>query len=702
MRALLLISLSLVAAAAHAQSSDVLARDDRFVLVENAPATALALAANDRPANLLSGAVTLTILTPPQHGTTGSQPTPGSINYTVAADYMGEDRFTYRICNAVAQCDDAAVVVKIQPHADLARGIDSTSGNFTLPMDDLRALPSARFLATPMVSPQTFELDPTVDTAPQSPWDGPAGVDWELVTLPARSDGRDVERHVFVPGGQLPAGQLLMLGFDDDGDGMPDAAEVRCSTSFASCEMVLTQRDDAPVSWWLLVHNVDSPAADATIRAYDVPWLPGDGSLVATGPGRLPRGRDFGLWLMWDDETQMSNARRGGFVRVGNESATLGWFPVELQQSAAAPSRQPLALHPGPRRTLAIAGSSVHRGLFVDVPDGATRLKISTFGNDDVDLALVRLPVQTDTTSNTVIPADPSWPVQAVDTGAGGNESVQISGLSLTGTRWYAVVTNNRTQPSEFQIQVEMDGQGPAIERGSYYNDLRSGAGIFLYPAASQLAGLWYTYVDGKPTWYYLQALQVQPNRRWTSRIYRSAWDGDSNSLTDIGEVTGSIDDTGELRLSYRLDGRTGSERMALFGSGCPVISGSEADVSSNWFDPAHAGTGYSVQMFPAYEYYAGYFYDDLGYARFVAAELDRNGGTQADLVLQQLLGACPTCAYTTPVRTNIGTLARRFLLGNFDYIRVDFDFANPLAGSWTSTDHVDPLGGPGTTQGCD
>jgi hypothetical protein len=44
------------------------------------------------------------------------------------------------------------------------------------------------------------------------------------------------------------------------------------------------------------------------------------------------------------------------------------------------------------------------------------------------------------------------------------------------------------------------------LRPGGFYNPQRSGNGLFLYPAGSEWAGLWYTYLqDGTPTWYYLQ-----------------------------------------------------------------------------------------------------------------------------------------------------------------------------------------------------
>jgi hypothetical protein len=132
------------------------------------------------------------------------------------------------------------------------------------------------------------------------------------------------------------------------------------------------------------------------------------------------------------------------------------------------------------------------------------------------------------------------------------------------------------------------------------------------------------------------------------------------------------------------------------------MLDGAPVDASSTWFDPTHDGTGYSVQLFPDYEYYAAYLYDAQGFARFVAAESPTFGGASEELVLQQLQGACPTCAYVAPTRTDIGVLTRGIENGTFDFIATDLEFEAPLSGGWTQIDQVQPLGGAGTTQGCD
>jgi hypothetical protein len=153
------------------------------------------------------------------------------------------------------------------------------------------------------------------------------------------------------------------------------------------------------------------------------------------------------------------------------------------------------------------------------------------------------------------------------------------------------------------------------------------------------------------------------------------------------------------LVFSYRLDGEVGSEVMAPLGSGCPTLGGVALDASSHWFDPARAGTGYSVQLFPNYEFYAVFGYDAQGEARYLAAELPRAGGQSERLVLDQMRGFCPLCARdTAPTRRPVGHFERDIVEGRLAAIRVQADYVEDVPGRWTTDDLPTPLG---NSQGC-
>src|SRR5690606_26385941 len=146
----------------------------------------------------------------------------------------------------------------------------------------------------------------------------------------------------------------------------------------------------------------------------------------------------------------------------------------------------------------------------------------------------------------------------------------------------------------------------------------------------------------------------------WFAELYRSNWEDTANRLTRVGTAIVNPHPEG-LVFSYSLDGEQGSELLQLFGAGCPTLAGQPLDASSHWFDPAKAGTGYSVQLFPDYEFYAAFVYDSRGVARFLTSEAGSFRGADATLPLEQLTGFCPLCTRTgAPVRADVGTLRRR------------------------------------------
>jgi hypothetical protein len=268
--------------------------------------------------------------------------------------------------------------------------------------------------------------------------------------------------------------------------------------------------------------------------------------------------------------------------------------------------------------------------------------------------------------------------------------------------RWYVLAWNYDPDVQDITLGVDFSAQGPEVRPGSYFNPARPGSGLFLYPAGNQWAGLWYTYAeDSSPTWYYLQGPASGAGGVWTGDIYRAAWDGSANHLTRIGMATVAPSALDAFTFSYTLDGLSGSEPMTALGRGCPSAGGMPQDLSSHWFDPAHAGTGYSVQMWENYEYFAAFIYDSLGVPRFLAAEGSGFGGAQAVLALQQLRGSCPTCAFAPSQRSDVGTLLRRISGGRLDTVEVDVEFAGGVPGLWSSQHTVELLGGPGSTQGC-
>ena len=189
----------------------------------------------------------------------------------------------------------------------------------------------------------------------------------------------------------------------------------------------------------------------------------------------------------------------------------------------------------------------------------------------------------------------------------------------------------------------------------------------------------------------------------WSSPLLRAAWDGDSRELVQVGRVVLTPVGPDRFAWSYEIDGEAGSETFESLGRGCPTLDGDVVDASSTWFDPDHAGTGYSVQLFPDYEYYAAFVYDALGVPRFITAERGSFGGADELIDLEQLRGFCPLCERAgDPERDTIGVFGRGFDdVPTLEFMAAAGLFSGDVDGTWSQEDDVQPLGGPGATQGC-
>ena len=132
------------------------------------------------------------------------------------------------------------------------------------------------------------------------------------------------------------------------------------------------------------------------------------------------------------------------------------------------------------------------------------------------------------------------------------------------------------------------------------------------------------------------------------------------------------------------------------------MSGGQPVDASSHWFNPATAGSGHSVQFWDDYEFYAAFIYDEAGVPRFLTAESGSFLGADATLPIDQLQGFCPLCERAgMPTRQAVGTLRRTISGGTLTHLGVTAAFTGWQSGAWSRYEPVQPLGGPGTTQGC-
>jgi subtilisin family serine protease len=591
-----------------------------------------------------------------------------------------------------------------------ARTVSGDRGFVDFNLGEIISLGNARFAATDLVVPVTKQEGLLQDSTNRDPYDNLTdGVFFQNVPINF-NDGRThtVQVNVTLAPASSPAAQDfdLFVGVDTDADGRPDSAEERCSSESSgaseACSITVTHTgNNVPITVWGLAQNWTASSAGARNEALlEMAAIDAVASTSqrATGPGNVPSRTNFVARLVYDDPTFLNGQSRFGFLMVDRGPGVNAIrVPFKLTRSSATPS--PFALSAGVDRPMVLPAGAAQEYAYIDVPAGATQLTVTTTSSANVDLFLARVaPIVPAAAIPTIAAAPARNAATASATTASGNETVTVANPAAG--RWYLTPVNASGAAASLTLRATIAGTAPSIRPGGYFNPERSGHGFFLYPAGSQLAGLWYTFfADGTPTWYYLQGAAPGANGFWSGQLFRSAWNGSANTLVEVGSATVSPTATNEFTFSYNLDGETGSEAFRNFGGGCPALSGSPLNVSSHWFNPATAGSGYSVQMFPNYEFYTVFAYDGLGIPRYLIAERTSFGGATATANLEQINGFCPLCTRTgTPTRSTIGSFSRSFSGGTFSNITLNGSFVNGVQGTWTANE---PLSALGSLQGC-
>jgi len=704
-----------------AQTSPLVARDDRVVLLENAGASEINVLANDVFASAGLQGGSLVIVEMPVYGTVqvDTNATSGTVAddtlvYTPPADAFVEDLLAYRLCDAGGRCSEALLRVLVRPSLGVEVDSPDASGFVDVNLSGLRAYSDLRVRGYGLAYWANEELvELAGDTTPESPWDGQGTQEfiWTLqnVYIPGGSLEPYVDYRLFPEAEALQGGDVdLYIGLDDNGNGRADPGETRCVAAMGDaierCEQNLRLPFNGERTHWALLHNRAPTPTSARLQVFATgvdDLLEGSEDLVATAPGKLAAGEHFPVRVSWHLPVVGRDQNVLALVAL-EEAATgaLSWFPVRiaLGNQLWAPAMPQLDTWFGTYRN--IPPDTVDDRLFIDLPEGVDSLevRIGVYGGA-VDVHLAN--VAPDYRSARVGPAPPSSAAQHSFPDVS-SATISLGPLDLAPGRWYVILDNNSQASVEVSLSASIQAQAPPLTPGSYFNPDRSGHGLFLYPAGDTVAGLWYTYLqDGTPTWYYLQAAQPGTSGQWVAPLYRAVWNGSSNTLTQVGQAAATVQEDG-LIFSYRLDGETGSEKLVPLGSGCPSLGGQPLDASSHWFDPAKAGTGYSVQLFPDYEFYAAFVSARGGVRCFLPAVAGSFRGADTTLPLEQLTGFCPLCERTgAPTRADIGTLRRRFDANGLVQMQLDAIYTGGVPGAWTGNDSVQLLGGAGTTQGC-
>lgn len=680
--------------------------DDHAEVQANFPYESIELDANDDVDRAWYDAYRMTfeMLEPPAAGRfqySGS----GRGRFWLDPGMMGPYPFRYRLC-LDGTCREARATVNVLPFLPPSFYGAGHSGYREVAGSGLEG---RRLSTTPLVAPTVHDIPVGVDRSPEDAWDSELGSASRVFPVPARVPGGAQERLVLIEADNARGGSVF-AGEDIDGNGLLTQDEEACERIGSFC-LLRIEPGDVPRSWILRIHNAIEFPIDARVEVSDVPVSDPAMSLTATGPGRETTWAFEDVHFGWNDPGMVAGERRVGVARLSSpQGQVLVDVPVVVGRQADFDA-PPLPLLPGREQTLRLGPVEPHPRIVVDVPAGAQSLRVQARSDapGGTPLYLARRTAALDAADASIDTAPPADLAVASGRATAAGTSFEVSGGALAPGRWYLVPMNEDGRPASLSFTATIEGQAPEVRPGSYYNAGRPGSGLFLYPAGNQWTGLWYTYfADGRPTWYYLQGAVPAANGIRHSPVYRATWDGSTRVLTVVGEATLTPVGPDAFTLTYTIDGIAGSQPMQSLGRGCPRVAGAPVDASSTWFDPARAGTGFSVQLWETYEYHAAFLYDEQGVPMFLAAELDRFGGDDATLALQRLTGACPTCEWTESTRSDVGTLVRRFASGSLSAVEVDAvwqdgnpPYWRPPVSSWSSVDAVQPLGGPGSTQGC-
>lgn len=688
--------------------STLAARNDRVRLVRNGVQASVFPLANDLiPDEAATRTVSVVSSTLPDRVAVDGE----SLRITPADVVDREDRIRYRICVPGGRCSEADVIVHYVSAETRYVGMGSTRGQREVVRLDSPDGIEAHVAA---FAPATVEMATArLRTAAGDADPFRLAADQRLVRFHPLWRGQPGVAQRF----HVTSETTYIVGIDDDGDGVADPEEQRCSgpeirsdgtqSSIVEggCEIDGLPHVGTARRFWVLAwkpfarHLSLSDSHDVTVLLHAVALEETPAASARRIETREASWVRSSIVLSWDQSDFPRLDLPLGYLRFRRDGGPDEWLAYRV---SAAPRRQtPVAIAPGvpiviPAESPIHADRSTH---FIDVPPGARRLRLEASADAAFELRLIAADATAPGARSAVVEDGPGA-ARAVASTAGGPAGATIDIASPSAGRYFVLPTSAAMQLPLVRVVATIDANPPPFRAGSYFNPDRSGHGVFVYPASDQWVAIWYTYtVDGTSTWYYAQSAAPGANGIWRAPLYRSTWKSGRNHLAPAGHVTLTPTASDRATFVYTIDGITGSEPLVSFGRGCPNIDGRTEDRSGHWFDPNRSGTGYSVQLFPNYEFYVAFGYDSRGNADFRVAELARVGERSTTLPFEALRGFCPGCERLgDPTRRIAGSLTRRFEPDG--RIRLEgVEAPGEAAGStWTFNDVAIPLGG---LQGC-
>lgn len=580
-------------------------------------------------------------------------------------------------------------------------------GIFDYTFSGMTALPDARFVAgdlvVPKVSTPSLDQDPTVS----DPFDSlSTGIFTDTFTIPASPVAGPVVYKVKINISSLTASDAdLFVGTG----AAPSAATQTCSSTSAIatevCEFEVTS-NSSPQTYWLLVQNFDagsSPPDVVTVESFQAPVQAGTtGTLVATGPGKTASGSSFKVRIAWDDPSFVAGQKRIGYLMVQSTNGNTAFrIPVNLTRTGT--TVEPFALANNIVRNVTLTANAAQDKLFFIVPPHATSVTFTTTSTSNVDLYVAKSSVADDPNVS-AIPAAPARNLaQGSAITVSGNETVTLSGGSLSAGRWYVTPVNTTAGTANLTVKANVNTQNapPAFLSGQYVNISRDGHGMFVDFAGpignpDQWVTVWYTYLeDGTPTWYYTQAPVPTANGIWRADLLRVVWNGSTASATDVGDLIITETGVSTITVSYNIDGKSGSETMARVGGGsCPSFNAANLDVTGHWYSPDKSGFGYSFIATGGgspQEVMIPYVYDNVGFPRWIYGQKGFNSAVN-NYNFQWFSGFAPTATKVALTGTAAGTGTRTLATNNITNMSVNTTFTGLLTGSWTENRAVAQL----------
>lgn len=550
------------------------------------------------------------------------------------------------------------------------------------------------FLAGGLSAPDVVVLPLEQDPTPSDAFDGSAGAETLIFTLP---EGTLQFRTELPPSDALDTD--LFVGIDANGNGVAEESELVCQSISPINEEFCDILNPPAGRWWVLVNNFttepgNSGAVDVTLGSLIIAPS-ADSDLIATGPGTKEAFDNIDLRVAWNDVDVPAGTVLFGAVGIGSgpgQGADIAVIPLSLTRTGFA-TPTTTALLDGTDRSFALDAGQRHEGLFIDVPPGVDTLEVrvagaSTLENGNLELELFRVPFDNAFAQAPEAVAPSGAPVDSASGSGGAGPQLSLSG-GVDAGRWYAVVRNSGGAPASVRVRADLGFSGSGgvdVLGGLWAPSSRPGIsqGFEYTPAGSNRAFLWYTFEqDGSPVWYLASGPDTDGNR-WQATLFRFTNDGATQAATPVGDVAISMLDENDAVMSWTLFGVSGSDRFDALSRECPD-SGS-VSYTGIWSRPAVGLGGASVLANATTQGQIHYLYDGLGKPRWLLGT--GNFSLDETLTLLQFSGFAPNGSGSVANQT-VGVIDMSYADNANGTWTLDYLFEAPVGGNVTRTDEV-------------